>query len=331
MGKYWGSLEHYSSWRKIAVGMWGAPDDPTVYGFETLDVSRLLPWLDEVERHSGVKVSVAAYCARAVANIFATYPEYNVIMVGKKVRQRHNVDIFCQVAITGAKADLSGVKLRNVDQMDFTQVAQRLSARADKVRKGQDEEMQQTKKTVNIVPGWLMRPMLKLVDFLTYNVPLELGWMGVRSDPFGTAMVSSVGPFDIKLGFAPLVPASRVPVVFVPGVIHKGVVVNEHNEVEVRDVIQCACTFDHRCYDGYQIGHIATMFRKSVEDPRAYFGEPEDWARTGAELAERPRTADGRLIQATGEDSSALGAQDLGPDELSPPQDGGALPPAPAE
>lgn len=292
MGKYWEPLDHYSSWRKISVGMWRPADDPTIYGYETLDMSRLLPYLEEVSRVSGVKVSIAAYCAKVVANVFETYPDLNVIMVGRKLRKRKNIDVFCQVVIPRAGdvsgADLSGVKLHQADKMDLVEVAQRLRSRASRVRKGQDEEMEQTKSMVNIVPSWLMRPVLKLVDFLTYNVPFDLDWLGIRSDPFGSAMVSSVGPLDIKLGFAPLVPASRVPMVFLPGVVHKGVVVNEQNEPEVRDVMQASCTFDHRCYDGYQIGLIVRMIVHSIENPREVFGDPQQWAKTDAAPSETP-------------------------------------------
>jgi pyruvate dehydrogenase E2 component (dihydrolipoamide acetyltransferase) len=312
MGKHWEPLEKYSSWRKISVGMWRGPDDPTIYGFETLDVSRLIPYLDEVSRVSGVKVNVAAFCANAASMVLEAYPDLNVIMVGKKLQRRKTVDIFCQVAVpdeNSGHADLSGVKLHNADKMDLVEVARRLSSRADKVRKGQDEEMEQTKATVNVVPGWLMRPMLKLVDFLTYNVPINLGWMGVRDDPFGSAMVSSVGPFDIKLGFAPLVPASRVPMVFLPGVIHKGVVVNEDDEMEVRDVMMCSCTFDHRCFDGYQIGHVVRLFRDIVQHPLKHCPPPEHWA--------KPADSQQNAEQASDRDAdeSDAPAQPLRPEE----------------
>lgn len=280
MGKYWAPFEKYSSWRKISVGMWKAPDDPTIYGYETLDAHELVPYLEELSRVSGVKVTPAAVFVKIAATVFAEYPDFNVIMVNKKIQKRKTIDIFCQVAIPNdatGQADLSGVKLNSPHEMDLVEIARRLSGRAQKVRAGQDEEMEQTKATVNVVPAWLMRPMLKVVDFLTYNVPFNFKSIGVRDDPFGSAMVSSVAAFDIKLGFAPLVPMSRVPVVFLPGVIHKAVLVNENNEPEVRDVLQASCTFDHRCFDGYQIGFIVRAVREKIRNPRKYFVDPAEW------------------------------------------------------
>lgn len=295
MGKHWESLEKYSSWRKISVGMWAAPNDPTIYGFETVDVSKLTPYLEEVTRVSGVKVTPAAYSVKMVATILDRVPDLNVIMIGKKVRKRKNIDIFCQVSVPNEKAgqaDLSGVKLRNADQMDLVEIAERLSSRAHDVRTGQDEEMEQTKSIVDVVPPWLMGAMLKAVDVLTYNVPIDLDGIGLRSDPFGSAMVTSVGPFDIKQGFAPLVPPSRVPFVALPGVIHKAPIVTEDGEVEARDALTMSCSFDHRCYDGYQIGYIVRMMRDILMHPLDYYPEPSHWATGEQEAAPAPRPED---------------------------------------
>jgi pyruvate/2-oxoglutarate dehydrogenase complex dihydrolipoamide acyltransferase (E2) component len=292
MGKYWEPLEKYSSWRKISVGMWGSPNDPTIYGYETLDVSRLLPYLEEVSRISGTKVTMPAYLAAVVSTILDRHPALNVMVVGKRIQRRKSVDIFCQVAVPNedaGQADLSGVKLAECPKMDLVSIAKRLRSRASDVREGQDEEMERTKSMIDIVPSWLIGGMLKMVDFLTYNVPVDLDGLGIRSDPFGSAMITSVAQFDIKLGFAPLVPASRVPLVFLPGAVHKATFINDDDEVEVRDAIKCSCTFDHRCFDGYQIGYIVRNFRDMVSNPRDHFPDPSYWAETDVdEQARRP-------------------------------------------
>jgi pyruvate dehydrogenase E2 component (dihydrolipoamide acetyltransferase) len=295
MGKRFETLEKTSSWRKISVGMWETPSDPSIYGAETVDVSRLVPYLDEVSRVSGTKVGVAAYCARAVAKVFETYPDFNVVMIGKKVRRRKSTDIFCQVAVPNERAeqaDLSGVTLRGADKMDLIEIAQRLASRATDVRTGQDSEMQKTKSMVNIVPPWLMGKMLKLVDFLTFNVPIDLDKFGVRSDPFGSAMVTSIGQFNIKQGFPPLVPMSRVPMVVCPGVLHKAAMVTEDGEVEARDALTVSCTFDHRVFDGYQIGHVVELVRDVLMYPTKYNPAPEHWAEAEVDSAQMPRPED---------------------------------------
>lgn len=287
MTKRWDKLEKYSSWRKIAPGMWGAPNDPTIYGKETVDISRLVAYLDAVSRASGQKVTLTAYCVKLMATIFERFPDLNVIMVGNSVRRRRSIDIFCQVALpnkSAGQADLSGVKLADADQLDVVEIARKLGSRASDVRAGRDAEMEKTKSLVDYVPARLMGPVVSLIDFLTFEVPADLDSLGVRSDPFGSAMVTSVGQFDIYQGFAPLVPASRCPLVCLPGKIHRAPFVVD-DEVVVRDAVTMSCTFDHRCYDGYQIGYVVRTMRSLLMYPERHYPAPEAFARSDAEAA----------------------------------------------
>ncbi len=271
--KLWKRPARVSSWRKISVGMWNPPSDPTVLGFETLNVDSLLDYLDELSEASGEKVTITTFMVKVVADIFALYPHLNSIIIGNRVLMRENIDVFVQVAVNSEstdQADLSGVKLRNVDQMSFVDIARRLRSRATQVRAGQDAEIEQTKSMIDKVPPLLMPWMLRAVDFLTYVVPLELDKFGIRSDPFGSAMVTNVGQFDIRLGFAPLVPMSRCPLVLMPSAIQRLPFV-EGDEIVIRRAMQCSLTIDHRAFDGYQIGQFVTQFRDRSENPYKYY------------------------------------------------------------
>ncbi|MBA2662112.1 MAG: 2-oxo acid dehydrogenase subunit E2 [Bradymonadaceae bacterium] len=277
--KYWSRSKRASSWRKISVGIWGKPADPTVYGYECLDADDLLDYLDEVSEASGEKVTLTTFLVKILADTFAAYPDLNSIVIGNRVLRRENVDIFVQVAIANegdGQADLSGVKLRDVDKMDFVAIAKKLRSRATQVRTGQDAEMEQTKSMVDKVPPMLMPWMLKIVDFLTYAVPFELDAIGVRSDPFGSAMVTNVGQFDIRQGFAPLVPASRCPLVCMPCAVRDYAFVYD-KQVVVRRGLNCSFTLDHRIFDGYQIGQIVREFRNRVNHPRDYYPPADHW------------------------------------------------------
>lgn len=280
MSKRWLPLEKYSSWRKIAIGMWDRPGDPTVYGFERLDMSEALPYLDQVSASAGVRISPMALVVKAIAHALATYPELNVIIINGRVMQRRDVNIFCQVAIPhsdASKADLSGVKLERVPELDLVQIAQGLRGRADRLRRGEDRDIERQKRLIDRVPRLLMRRVVRAVDLLTFNLPIDLDSLGLHSDPFGTCMVSNVGSLDIKLGFAPLVPESRCPLLLLPGALYEDVFAID-GKPQVRQAMQMSMTFDHRCYDGYQIALIAKIIRAHVQQPRAHNPAPEAFA-----------------------------------------------------
>ena len=285
MSKRWKKFERLSSWRKISMGMWQAPDDPTIYGFDTLDVTDTLPYLEEVSQASGVKVTMTALVVAGAARTLAENPEMNAIILGSNVLQRTSVDAFCQVSVPNerlAEADLSGVKLENVNQLDLVEIARRLGGKAERLRQGQDEETERTKGQVRYIPPRLMRGALKLLDALTYGVPADLDRVGVRSDPFGSFMVTSVAQFGIKQGFAPIVPMAHCPLIFLPGCVHDAPMVVD-GEVKVRKAVTISCTFDHRVYDGLQIGVLVKNMQKFIPRARDFFPSHEHWSREGAE------------------------------------------------
>ena len=280
MAKLWKKPARVSSWRKISVGMWDRPSDPTIYGYETVDIDDLVDYLDEVSEAAGIRITLTTFLVKMLSDIFAEHPELNAIIVGNQVQVRENIDAFCQVSVAnekGGSADLSGVKLRNSDRMNFVEIAEALKRRADKVRKGQDEEIEQTKSMIDKIPPLFLPRVLKIVDFLTYAVPVDLGKIGIRDDPFGSFMVTNCAPFDIKLGFAPLVPAARTPLVLLPGIITDHVFAEDGKPVVKRGV-QIGLTADHRCFDGLQIGFIVRGVRDRLNHPRDYYPPAETFA-----------------------------------------------------
>ena len=278
--RYWEKLDSISPWRKISMGMWSDPDDPTIYGKETVDVSNLTTYLEEVTEASGVKVTMPAFSAKMMADILADHPDLNCMAIGHHVVQRKTIDIFCQVAIPGSSAgdaDLSGIKLREADKLGLVEIADLLRSKATAVRDGENIEMESSKSAIDWIPNRFMTRLLEALDFLTYRVPIDLDALGVRSDPFGSCMVTSVGQFDIKQGFAPLLPGSHCPLVCLPGTVWQAPFAVD-GEVEVRDAVTMSCTFDHRIYDGLQIGHIVRGMRTRLMYPREHYPDPSTWA-----------------------------------------------------
>lgn len=292
MAKLWKKPERVSSWRKISVGMWRRPSDPTIYGYETLPVDELLDYLDEVSEATGEKVTLTTYLAKVTSDILAANPELNAIIVGNRVQRRENVDVFCQVAVSnesGGSADLSGVKIRNCDRLSLPEIANYLHRRADRVRQGQDEEIEQTKSMIDRIPPLLLPKLLSFFDFLTFAVPFDLGKIGIRDDPFGSFMVTNCAPFDIRMGFAPLVPASRTPFVILPGIVEDHVFA-ENGKPVVRPGCQMSFTADHRCFDGLQIGILVRNIRERIVNPRKFNPPPSSFRSGSTEEPEAPST-----------------------------------------
>ena len=272
MGKF-KKLEKYSSWRKIAMGIWNGPGDPTIYGFEEFRMDDILEFFDEIQAATTTTIKPMHAAVHACAQTMTENPDLNVAIINGRCMKRPSVDIFCQVAVPGKTAsegDLSGVKLRNVDGMDIVEIARALRGRARKVRAGTDEEIERQKSTIDRIPRLLMRNAMRAMEFLTWNVPVDLKKAGLPDDPFGSAMVSSLATYGMQNGFAPLIPSSRTPILLVPGAIYDAVM--PHNgEPKVCKAMQLTLTCDHRAFDGLQLSYLSNIVQATYNDFQSVF------------------------------------------------------------
>jgi len=264
--------ERLSSWRRIALHLWSDPRDPTVYGNLEIDMSRALDYLEQVNELAGtIKITVTHLVAKAIAKAIAAHPQANGIVAGRRIYLRDSVDVYCQVA-TEAGRDLSGVKVTAADRKSIIELAAELSRSVDSVRNATGGS-EQTKRALSYVPHSMLGWVLRAVDFLTYNMRLDLSRYGIAFDQFGSAMVSNVGQFGIGHGLAPLVPSTHAPIVLLVGELADRAVAR-NGEVTVAPCMTVGCTFDHRLIDGYQAGQLARIVKDTLLDPFSALGLP---------------------------------------------------------
>ncbi len=261
-------LKTLSSWRRIALHTWRNPGDPTVYATLEIDATRAMPYLQRVRTEHGEHATMTHLVAKALALAIRSYPRSNGIIARRRIYLRDTVDIFIQVASHGGE-ELSGTKVERADEKTIAEIAHEVTERAARIRAGRDRDIEQTKRLVNTMPNFLLGRVLRLIEWLIYDVGLDLSRFGVVRDGFGSAMVSNVGMFGLSFGLAPLVPLSRVPIIVLVGEVQDRPWVVD-GRVTVRPVVILGCTFDHRLIDGAQGGKMAALLRSVVEDPERH-------------------------------------------------------------
>lgn len=288
MGRIFEPAQHLTSWRRLAPHVWDRPRDPTVYGVMDLVVDRAVPYLDELSRVSGTKVRVTHLVTKGLALGIQRIPPANGIVTRRRIALRRDVDIFVQVATEGGR-DLSGTKLKCVDRMPLAEIARELATRVALVRRHADPGVERTKSLVQRLPNAILGLTVRAMEFLLYDLQLDLSRFGIDSDQFGSAMVSNIGNFEgfgMTFALAPLVPVSRCPIVVLIGEVQRKPVV-EGDRIVARSVVTLGCTFDHRMIDGAQGTAIAAVLRRVVEDPEKELGA------VAARQAEPPAPATG--------------------------------------
>lgn len=264
-----------SSFRTMALGTWSMARDSSVYGALDLEVDAALDFLDAYRARTGLRATITHLMAVAMARVLVEVPEANALLRWHRIELRQDVDLFFQVLMHDPgnhEIDLSGVTLRNVDRMDLATVVRTFEGACARVRAGQDAEKESTRQMFRRFPGWLVRPVLDLVSFLTYTLNLDLRWLGLPRDPFGGVMITNVGSLGLDEAYAPLVPYSRVPLVVSLGAVRRVPVADADGTVRVARVLRVAATFDHRVLDGSHAAKMVAVLKRQFADPAASFG-----------------------------------------------------------
>ena len=253
-----------SSFRRMAAAMWRSPRDPSIYGSMDVDATAALAFL--AERRGQMRITITHLVARAVALALRDQPELNgKVRFWGRLERRQTIDVFVTVATEGNR-DLSGVRVDRADEKSLGELAREVADRAAKIRRGDDASYRRSKRALKQLPWWLARPATWLSDVLVNELHVDLAAQGMPSDPFGSAIVTSVGMFGIDSAFAPFVPLARCPMlILVPEVRPRPWAVGDR--VEVRPVLRICATFDHRLIDGAAAGRFAARLGELFATP----------------------------------------------------------------
>ena len=249
-----------STFRKLAAAMWRAPSDPSIYGSMDIDATAPLAFLAEQSE----KLTITHLVARAVALALRDQPELNAkVRFWGRLERRSTIDVFVTVL---AGRDLSGARIDAADTKSLVEIAREIRARAGKIREGDDASYRKSRGAFEQIPWWLARPTTWLSDLLVNELHVDLSKQGMPRDPFGSAMVTSVGMFGIDSAFAPFVPMARCPMlILVPEIRPRPWAVGDR--VEVRPVLRLCATFDHRIIDGAAAGRFARQLTELFAKP----------------------------------------------------------------
>lgn len=271
------ALTGVSPFRKVAMGTWKTAKDPSVYGIVEIDMDPVLRLLPEYEKKYNVKISPAHLVGKAIAHCMKLRPEINGMIRWSKIYLRDSVSLFYQVNIPGngngddkvKKATLSGAVVRDAENLNAGEIALELKKRADDIRTGKDKELKKNMDVFKILPWWLTGAYLNIASFLIYSLNINLSFIGVPRDPFGSVMITNIGSLGLDLAFAPLCPYTRVPLLLTVGAMKETPVVVE-GKIEVRKVLPIGVTFDHRFIDGVHAAQMSAEFKKCFAEPEKY-------------------------------------------------------------
>ncbi len=254
-----------STRRKLAIATWSAPREGNIYGKLVCEASQAELFLDHIRETTGHKVTFTHLVGKAIGKALAASPGLNGRILFDRYIPHDTVGVGFLVALEDG-ADLAKVKVDQIDTKPIGEVAREIAASAGRLRHGKDPDFEKTKGTLKLLPAWLLRPIVALTGWLASALGVSIPALGVERFPFGACLLTSVGMFGIDEAFAPHTPFARVPILLLVGAARDAPHVVDGQLAVRREITLCA-TIDHRFVDGFELGRLAKIVRRVIEDP----------------------------------------------------------------
>ncbi len=265
---------HVPTVRKLAMATWRPPGQGVIHGSVDADVSRTLPYLERAAAAAGRPVTLTALVGKAVALALVAAPQLNARVVAGRVRRLPTVDVSFFVDVAAGR-DLSAVTVAGADTASLAQIAERLGRDAADARAGVEPRLRSARRLAQRLPVPLLRGAMWAAGLVTAGYGRPLPSLGLPADPFGGALVTSLGMHGVDVAFAPLVPFTRVATVVLVGAVRDRPAVVD-GQVVARPLVTLTATLDHRLIDGVEAARLAALLRRVVEDPEAALGPPDE-------------------------------------------------------
>lgn len=257
--------ERNSVRRKLAIAAWRSPREPNIYGKLELDATEARAYLRQVRERTGEKATITHLVGRATAAALAQEPTLNGRIRLGRYLANDRVSIAFLVSMPDG-SDLARARIEDADRKDVATIAAELRERSERLRSGADRDWEQSKRIARVLPMWLLRPLVWFTGWFTGSMALGARPLGLERQPFGSAIVTSVGMFGLDEAWVPPTPFARVPLYVLIGAVRDRPVVVD-GAVVIRPMLTVTATVDHRFVDGYQAATLARAFRRTFEDP----------------------------------------------------------------
>jgi len=246
------------------LATWSEPSEGNIFGLMTVNCDSLVDFISKT-KDKGNKITVTHCVLKAVALAFRNTPGLNSLIIADTFVPKKTIDICCLVAVDDGK-DLAFVKIHEADKKTLKDIGEEIQAKSNKLRKHEDEEFNNSKPAMKLLPVFILRFIVHFFGYLTNALDISVPALGLRGSSFGTVMITNVGMMGVEQAFAPHTPFARVPITLLLGSIEKRpAVVND--AIVVQNQMTLNATIDHRYVDGTEIAKLSKAMRYHLENP----------------------------------------------------------------
>jgi len=176
--------------------------------------------------------------------------------------QRNQVDAFLTTHLSMAYGyELSGVSIRDIASMHLADLSQTVHAAVADLKQNPNTLMRQTYRRLQVVPSFMMRPTVRLLDFVTNTLRVPVP--GYPVDPFGSFILTSLGSLGLSDAYIPLYPTARNACIVAVG--------KPERRPDGRFTVVINATLDHRYVDGADLARPVAFLKHIMANPDSFF------------------------------------------------------------
>ena len=248
-----------SAFRKLAIHTWSAPNQPAIYARLELDYTAVKAYL---ARHNAQSITVNHVMTWALARVMDRYPNLNRRLHCGRLVQRNQVDAFLTTHLSMAYGyELSGVSIRDIASMHLADLSQTVHAAVADLKQNPNTLMRQTYRRLQVVPSFMMRPTVRLLDFVTNTLRVPVP--GYPVDPFGSFILTSLGSLGLSDAYIPLYPTARNACIVAVG--------KPERRPDGRFTVVINATLDHRYVGGADLARPVAFLKHIMANPDSFF------------------------------------------------------------
>lgn len=253
------------AFRKIAVGSWRHPRDPSSYATLDLAADPAVAFLRGVR--SETPLTLTHFTLKILGYCVEKQPDLNRVLLRGSFYPRADIGFFVSVLVRDRGAfDLSGFALPGVPGLALPAIAARCAAETRCLRRGGNEQARRVSRRMRGLPSWLAGPFFRAMEFVQFTLNLAPPRWRIPPDRFGTAIVTDVGALGLRQAFVPLPAFSRCPFMVCIGKPRPSPWV-EGDRVVPRQAVTITFTVDHRYIDGAHGAVMLKRFQRVFEAP----------------------------------------------------------------
>jgi 2-oxoacid dehydrogenases acyltransferase (catalytic domain) len=268
-------LKNIPTFRRLNPYLMPTRTQSTIFIPLHVDVTETLKYCQELSEKRGEKVSIFNVLLTAFVRTFAMRPEINRFVSGTKIYQRKHIEFaFVVKKQFKDKAKETNIKMKFSPYETIFTVMNRVN-REIKAARGKEYKSDKEVDSFGKLPGVILRILIAGFKFLDRHnmAPYSM----IKTDPmYVSAFITNMGSVGMELGpHHHLFEWGNASLFFAISAYTKRAVVNDKNEVVVRDVLDLIVTWDDRIADGFYGQKSAEIMKDFVENPKQLEEPPE--------------------------------------------------------